>query len=61
MQWCTNELAVWPAFDRCGGGDASGMSHPEVCVSGGDLLCLSGVLDAEKVKMRKGDIEKTDS
>ena len=37
----------------CWGGDASGMSDPEMCVSGGDLFCLSWVLDAEKVKKRK--------
>ena len=34
-------------------GDASGMPDPEMCVSGGDFLCLSGVLDAEKVRRGK--------
>ena len=39
-----------PASDRCGDRFASGMSYPEVCLSGGDLLCLSGVLADEKVR-----------
>ena len=32
-------------------GDASGMPDPEVCVSGGDFLCLSGVLAHQKMKI----------
>ena len=35
MQWCADGMAVWCAADRSGDGDASGMSDPEVCISGG--------------------------
>ena len=28
-------MVVWCAADRSGDGDASGMSDPEVCISGG--------------------------
>lgn len=43
-------MAVRTASDRCGDRFASGMPHPEMCLSGGDLLCLSGVLADEKVR-----------
>ena len=46
-----------PASDRCGDRFASGMSYPEVCLSGGTLLCLSGVLADEKVKKGNGCVE----
>ena len=54
-------MAVRTASDRCGDRFASGMPHPEMCLSGGDLLCLSGLLVDKKMKMRKENIEKTDS
>ena len=41
------------ASDRRWGGAASGMPDPEMCVSGRDFLCLSGMLDAEKVRRGK--------
>ena len=39
------------AADRGRGGDASGMSDPQVCISGGDLFCLSGLLADQKMKI----------
>ena len=50
-------MALRFASDRRWGGAASGMPDPEMCVSGGDFLCLSGVLDAEKVKRGNGYVE----
>ena len=52
MQRCTDGVAVRGASDRCGGGDASGMPDPEVCVSGGGVFCLCGVLAGEEMKKR---------
>ena len=34
------------------GGDASGMSDPQVCLSGGDWTDWAGVLDAEEVRIK---------
>ena len=48
-------MALRCASDCCGGGDASGMPHSEMCVSGGDISGLSGVLAGEKVK---GEMEE---
>ena len=32
--------------------DASGMPDPEMCVSGRDFSCLSGILDDVKIKQK---------
>lgn len=50
MQRRTDELAVRSGLDCHRGGDASGMPDPQVCISGGDLFCLSGVLADQKMK-----------
>lgn len=42
------------AADRGRGGDASGMSDPQVCISGGAGLGGTGMLDDKKIE------EKTD-
>ena len=45
-------MAVRSHSDRCWGWDASGMSDPEMRVSGWDFSGLSGVLDGEKIKQK---------
>ena len=42
-----------PFIDSRRDGDASGMPDPEMCVSGGDFSCLSGMLDDKKVDRGK--------
>ena len=42
-------------------GDASGMPDPEMCVSGGDFLCLSGVLAHQKMKIENGFVKQTET
>ncbi len=51
MQRRTDELAVRADFDRHRDRTASGMSDPQMCVSGGDLFCLPGMLADQKVKI----------
>ena len=43
-----------PFIDSRRDGDASGMPDPEMCVSGRDFSCLSGMLDDEEVKRENG-------
>ena len=38
-----------PFIDSRRDGDASGMPDPEMCVSGRDFSCLSGMLDDKKI------------
>jgi hypothetical protein len=53
-------MAVRSHSDRCWGWDASGMSDPEMRVSGWDFSDLSGVLDDKKIRIETGS-EKMDS
>ena len=53
-------MVVRSHSDRGRDGDASGMSDPEMCVSGWDFSGLSGVLDDKKVRIETGS-EKMDS
>ena len=46
-----------PFTDCSRNGDASGMPDPEMCVSGGDFSCLSGMLDDEEVKRENGFVK----
>ena len=52
MQWRADRVAVRPFIDSRRDGDASGMPDPEMCVSGRDFSCLSGMLDDEKIKQK---------
>ena len=54
-------MALRCASDCCGGGDASGMPDPEVCLSGGDLSGLSGVLAHQKMKIENGFVKQTET
>ena len=45
-------MAVWCAADRSGDGDASGMSDPEVCISGGAGSGGIGGMAGEEVRMK---------
>ena len=45
-------MAVRPFADCNRTGDASGMSDPQVCLSGGDRSDRAGVLDAEEVRIK---------
>ena len=53
MQRCADRMAVRPFVDSRRDGDASGMPDSEMCVSGRDFSCLSGMLDDEKVDRGK--------
>ena len=48
---------MWCAAYRSGGGDASGMPDPEMCISGGAGLGGTGCLDGEEVKIGNGCVE----
>ena len=61
MQWCSDRVALRCVIDCRGCGDASGMPDPEVCLSGGDLLCLSGVLAHQKMKIENGFVKQTET
>ena len=50
-------MALRAASDRRWGRAASGMPDPEMCISGRDFLCLSGMLDVEKVKKENGFVK----
>ena len=52
MQWRADRVAVRPFIDSRRDGDASGMPDPEMCVSGRDFSCLSGMLDDEEVTIK---------
>ena len=52
MQWRADRMVVRPFTDRGWGWDASGMPDPEMCVSGRDFSCLSGMLDDEEIKQK---------
>ena len=51
MQWRADRMAVRPFIDSRRVGYASGMPDPEMCVSGRDFSCLSGMLDDEEVRI----------
>ena len=52
MQWCADRMAVRPSADCSWGWDASGMSDPEMRVSGGNRPDRAGVLDDEEVRIK---------
>ena len=57
MQWRADRMAVRPFIDSRRGGNASCMPDPEMCVSGRDFSCLSGMLDDEEVRRENGFIK----
>lgn len=57
MQWRADRMAVRPFIDSRRDGDASGMPDPEMCVSGRDFSCLSGMLDDEEVRRENGFVK----
>ena len=46
-----------PFIDSRRVGYASGMPDPEMCVSGRDFSCLSGMLDDEEVRRENGFVK----
>ena len=45
-------MAVWCTADRSGGGDASGMPDPEMCISGRSGSGGAGGLAGEEVRIK---------
>ncbi len=59
MQRCADRVVMRCITDRIGDGDASGMSDPQVCISGRDIFCLPGMLAYKKVKIEKRCVKRS--